>query len=450
MRFCLAIMLAACGFHSGARPDAGQSVDDGRHDSAIDDAKTDAEPSTTIAVTLTNRPNTASTFSFLVAYQDGSGAWQVAGAPTGDTYSFPVHSKTWGVAWTCVANILGSNPNFYEVERYYFTVAERTSLTFEIPERCTDRTPDQTLSGTVSNTGSTGALSTVYAIAGSQVQTNGSYSFGTPAGTADVIVVHSSSPFISIDSAAVTPGVVVNGATTQNVDFSTAMPTQNFPVTLTPPPNSSVQVKTTLYSAGNTITKLTATSVAPFVTVGLAAGEAQAGDAYAEQISVTQGTQTLIQQDWVGSVAAQTYNAPAGFSAPTATVAATTPYPIIDTAWSDYPNAVGYTWSATQALTQLQCGTSNGGCTVSWNAQESPGYLGSSPTDQVPDLSSLTGWDSRLQFIAGVAITGSVTATTSTVGASDFPTETLEGPGQSRAAPGTSRTYAENTWTVTP
>src|SRR3954468_5066499 len=49
---------------------------------------------TASAVTLTNRPTNAAMFTFLVAYQDGSGPWQLAPAPSGDTYTFNVNAPS--------------------------------------------------------------------------------------------------------------------------------------------------------------------------------------------------------------------------------------------------------------------------------------------------------------------------------------------------------------------
>jgi hypothetical protein len=441
----LVLVGAACG-DNHATPDGG------KHDAAVDspaDTGSDSGGLHMITVTLTDRPTTPATFSFIVAYQDGNGAWKLAPAANGDDYSFTVNSSTWGVAWTCVANILGANPNFYEVERYYFTVLERTHLTVQIPGRCTDRLPNVSLSGNVSSAPATGAMTAQWSVTGSGVSA-GSYTFPTPAGAHDLIVTHASAPFTAADTAAVVRSVTVAGATNQDVNYSTAMATSSNTVTLVPPNGSSVQVKTLLFSANDTIAKLANTTAAPFVTVGLNSSQGQSGDVYAEQIAVTQGTSTVVQQDWVAAAAPQTFSAPPALAAPTASVMTTSPYPLIQTTWSTYANAVGYSWNATQALTQQQCGTTNGGCTVFWNTQESVGYVGTSPTDQVPDLTALAGWDARLQFLTGASVTGSVTAMTSSAGTPDFPSATLLFPGTSRAAAGTSRTFGLASWSVTP
>src|SRR5438270_1016738 len=92
------VALAACGSsHSGSGGDAAGGGGDG---SGSSDASGGGGPAS-VMVTLTNRPDNAATFSFLTAYQDGSGPWTAAPAPTGDTYTFTINSAAWSFAWTC-------------------------------------------------------------------------------------------------------------------------------------------------------------------------------------------------------------------------------------------------------------------------------------------------------------------------------------------------------------
>src|SRR4051812_38425480 len=114
---CCLSLAAACGSNpTNSTPDSnseGQDAPDGTP--------------TTITVTLRNRPDTPASFSFLVAYQDGTGAWQLAPAPTGDVYTFTVSSGIYGVGWTCVTG--PATASVREVHRSYFAVAERASFT---------------------------------------------------------------------------------------------------------------------------------------------------------------------------------------------------------------------------------------------------------------------------------------------------------------------------------
>src|SRR5687768_7041932 len=100
MRACLVYLLAvlACGDDGGGTTDDG-GTDDGSN----------SQP-TNVTLTLTNRPNDAGAFTFVVAYQDGSAPWASAPAPTGDAYTFPINAASYSVAWTCVATqmILGN------------------------------------------------------------------------------------------------------------------------------------------------------------------------------------------------------------------------------------------------------------------------------------------------------------------------------------------------------
>src|SRR5690242_11104806 len=97
------ILLAACSSHPAPNMpvDAPPGTDDGAPpptDGSGSGGSDGGAAGTAITLALTRRPNTTATFSFLVAYQDGTGAWQLAPAPTGDVYTFDVTSPTWGVA----------------------------------------------------------------------------------------------------------------------------------------------------------------------------------------------------------------------------------------------------------------------------------------------------------------------------------------------------------------
>src|SRR5262245_38099352 len=119
----LLVFLAACGFHSsGGMPDGSTGGGDGS-----DTGDGSSGSGTAITLTLTNRPNNAATYSFVVAYQDGSGPWTVAPAPTGDTYTFTVNAPSYGVAWTCAGIGGGTANQLRTVTEAHFAVAERTS-----------------------------------------------------------------------------------------------------------------------------------------------------------------------------------------------------------------------------------------------------------------------------------------------------------------------------------
>jgi hypothetical protein len=61
----------------------------------------------------------------------------------------------------------------------------------------------------------------------------------------------------------------------------------------------------------------------------------------------------------------------------------------------------------------------------------------------MPDLSMLAGWSASLQLVSGSPVNGTVLATTSSVGATDFPTV-------NPAPSGTTRALVTSGWSVTP
>jgi hypothetical protein len=430
-----------CGGHSSATDANG---DDG---AGGDDAPGGGG---TVMLTLTNRPTNAAMFTFLVAFQDGSDPWKLAPAPTGDTYALPVSSAAYAVAYSCVANLpsaAGPPRQNRELVSAAFTVAERTSLTFDIPPRCTDRITNVGVSGTVSNRGNGGgAFQVAFGDKTANVNANtGAFAFETPPGTHDLLVLHVApgggiGGDVIVDRVAVQRGLGVTAATTANVDFSTSQATQSFTDTITVPGLARVSDDTVLYSAGDTNPSLVSDGTSPFTSGSLAAVQMTSGDLYDQQITVSGNGQTAITTIASATPAAQTYVAPAPLGGAIATVAAATPYPQVATMWSSYTNAIGYGWAATQQLAAAQC--NNNLCTTTWTAAISPGVAGASPKFQMPDLSALAGWSANLQFATGTMVTGTVQAMTSSAGAGDFPA--------GKPTAGTTRTFVRSGWTVTP
>lgn len=448
-------ILAACSSHPASAPVDASGGGGGGGGDAGGDAGSDLSPpmdgatgsSTPITVTLANEPTATSTFSFIAAYQDGSAAWQAAPAATGDHYTFNVSSPMWGFAWTCVTAAAATR----QVNVYYFTVAETTSLTIRIPDECSDQAPTAVaLDGTIANPPIAGNLSVGFATTAVDAMTGvtSTYSMQVVPAAHDLIVGHAATSLSGgtvIDQAAVQRGLAVSGATTTaDVDFGSAQSTQTATVSVSTTAGETATVSTTLFSAGGTsFTMVNETTGATFTSTGLAGALAQAGDVYDQQIQVSSSTASAIVEDWTASVANQTYTAPTALGDATSTVPATAPYPRIETTWTDYADAIGYDWSATQALSGSACGTGGGSCSVVWTMALSPGFVGASPSAEMPDLSMVTGWDPALQMKTGTSVSGSLRAATSSIGASDFPV-------QDPAPAGTRRTLVSTTWTATP
>ena len=436
--------LAACGSsHAGASSDAPPGSFDG-----IDyDAPTGGPA--TVTVTIPNLPTNPAMFSLLVAYQDGGGAWTLAPAPANNTYTLSIHAAAWGFAWACVPAFGTSR-----VQLAHFSVAEKTSLTQLLPFGCTDANgaPVQ-LTGTVTGLPQQNGGSAFVALWGNRqalVNTQGStgtFQMTVLPGTHDLIVAHVTLPGgggggdAIVDTAAIARAVAVSGPTTASpVDFGTA-DGQSVPVTVASGSTTArITVVTRFFSAGGTIAELVRDTAAPFESNGLATAQAASGDLYNQQISVTDNGSTATVQSWTDTLAAQTYTAPAALGGATSSVAASMPYPEIMSTWNAYTGAVGYVWDAQQGGGG---GGGGGAATLEWQAFVSPGYVGSSPHYQMPDLSMLTGWNMGWQFQTGAQVLGSVTAQTSSGGIGDFPPP-------SPAANGTQRAFVDSRWTVTP
>lgn len=442
----VAIVLAcACGSSSPSAPDA--AVGDGDPDGAIDPTGDGGTPSPRmVELTLTNRPTNAAMYSFFVAYQDGSAPWQVAPAPTGDTYTFPVSAPSYGVAYGCIGNVIGqTTTQLRTVTAAHFAVGERTELTLEVPARCTDHQPMTVqLAGTVTNRPFSGVLVVQYGTRTAFVNQNGAFAMQVPPGTRDLIVAHAVSEGNSefyVDETVVLRDVVISGPTTRTINFSAAEPTAYHDVIVNiPNPNARVIATTTLYTANGTTLGLVRES-SDWESDSLAAVQARASDVYDQSIAVTTFGQGVTVTNATSTPATQTFVAPAPLGAISSGFATKSPDPMILTTWPAYAGSVGYAWNATQQLGSQQCGT-NAACTIVWSAYLSPGVTGSMPGYQMPDLAGLAGWKQAFALVGGAQVVGSVTAQTSSAGAGDFPPGT--------PAQGTERQFVRTDYAVTP
>lgn len=448
-------MLVACGHHSAATSDGGGGGGGGDGGAIADGGGDGGEPlGVDVTVTLVDRPTNAATFTFLTAYQDGSAPWQAAPAPVGDSYEFTVHSAVWGFAWTCIPPAAQGGatptPDVRVVQVARFAVAERASLTITVPAACTDRVSRVALTGTVTTPAPGGGTLVQFGAASGLVNaTTGAYRILTAPGTHDLFALHGAGAgngtgSIAADLIAVDRGVAVAGATTHDLDFTTAKPPQTYPVTVTSAGTSKVTASTVLYSAGATSVGLVTSTNPPYTSSALAASQMTSGDLYAQIVTITGSGQTAVLTNVTATPAAESVTEPAALGGATASVPTTMPYPEIKTTWNGYANAVGYAWQASQQLPVAQCGAgAQGPCQVRWTALLSPGVLGASPQYQMPDLSQLPGWTTKLQLVSGVNATGAVEAETSSAGAGDFPPA-------SPAAAGTQRVQVAAAYTATP
>ncbi len=393
-----------------------------------------------IKLTLTNRPNNAAAFSFFVAYQDGAAPWTVAPAPTGDTYTFTVHAPSYSVAWGCIGTAAGTTTQLRTITTAQFAVDERTELSFDVPARCSDRQTDVTLSGRIINRPAGATLVVQYGSRTAVVGPTGNYTLQTPPGTRDLIV----SELVPLgtgeglaDHVVVERDVGVPAATSRNTDFAPSVRT-TWSSVLGVPSNAQVTLTTTLNTGNGTAMEIVRESNGND-TGALAMAQRRTTDVYDQSITVLTQGGSLTVTNATNAPTMQTYSAPQALGTASAKLVSSDPYPVLESAWSAYANAVGYAWTATQQRTAQQCGGSTA-CTVVWNALVSPGVTGMQPGFRMPDLSTVTGWKSEFQLVPNVAVTGGVTAQTSSAGAGDFPPPP--------PANGTKRTFARSDFSV--
>src|SRR5436190_2760946 len=221
------VALGCGGSGSGSDSDGGNGNGDGGDGDggALPGAKT-------VKLTLTGFPMTPAKFNFLVAFQDGAGAWQLAPAPVGETYSFTINAPVYGVAYACAGAVPGNGgaTTIRSVTSAHFAVAERTEVTLEVPSRCSDRAGDTAmLAGQVTNRPIGGLIVVQYGnrsvFAGSQ---NGNFSFQVPTGTRDLPVAHvipEGNGDFYVDEVYVQRGLTVSANSNNTIDFATAAST---------------------------------------------------------------------------------------------------------------------------------------------------------------------------------------------------------------------------------
>jgi hypothetical protein len=451
----IAIAICACGGKNGAgNNDAGGGDDDGGKPidagPVIDVIPGDAGPAV-VRITLTDRPSDPSQFEFLVAYQDGDGAWMEAPPPVGDTYSFTVASGRYGYAWTChqQANTGGNGTELHLVKLGMFAVSEHTHVIEQIPAGCTDAVPTSSLNGTIANRPAIGGrfFVTWGATSVGVEGISGGYSMAVDPGTHDLIVGHAVAGNVVgdaiVDSQVVVRNVTVSAnGTTKNVDFANAPKAQTFAVTIPTPGQTRASTNTVLYTANGTTQTMVRDTAGPFETNALAQAQMSPNDTYEQVMSVAAGAATAVTSSATSAPAAIAFTAPQALGLVSINTATKVPYPQLASGWQAYPGAVGYQWNAVQNAANGPLGCILNQCLIVWTASIGAGWTGTSTKFQMPDLSAVPGWVTGYQPLEGVAVNGDTRALTSTAGGADFPFDP--------PAPGTKRVDVRTAWTTTP
>jgi hypothetical protein len=428
-----ALVLGACGADQKTAPDATEPAPP-PGSNAIPDAPS-PPAAATIMVTVRNAPTNASAYNFITAYEDGNGNWQLAPAPAGGVYTFTVNSAAWSFAWACSVAPSGTSPGTSEVSEVGFAVAERTTYTMVVPSECTDHViPTYTLSGSLANLPATGG--TYQASFGNATKpvvvtgATGTFQLTVPDSKHDLVVVHFPATGGVADKVYVQRGLKISADDSVAIDWSG---TGVASTTTTSVNASGRSVRTTLYATG-TSAKLSQSAT---LSASLATSQAKTNDQY-EQLAFWDSSGETFSSSWMAAVATTGLDQPPAVSSLSAIEAPGGNYPLIAAHWDAYPNAIGYEWSGKQ--------TSGGDVTaynVTWTALLSPGYLGTTPSFQAPDLSEISGFASTTAFAGlGSNVDVEVFAFGSSIGAQDFP---FANP----AANGTARERAAGTATVT-
>ncbi len=376
---------------------------------------------TTIAVKLT--APTPSVDRFVAAYLDGSGAWALAAPATADTFTFVVASPTWSFAWACEGVSGGLVLAFANVLSY--AVAEKTNVT--VREECPRDDAEIRLRGTVGGT----VAGTDYSFGwGGRVGvpvvratgTSVNYQLLRPAGTHDL---YAAKLQVSGNTTTTTAVAVVRGlaasADTSNVYLSMtsalATPVAS-PGTIQGVASEETYATTTLFDPSGTSFDLATSRFAPpHVTRGIASSQMVHGAVYEQLVEafhcppsarVGEFCDGRTIEQWRSSIAAQAVTLPPALGAVTTTAIGRA----VRTTWAPYPNAAGYTWVANKGYYPE----------VTWRGTIGAAYAGSAPRFEIPDLSSLPGWDHFIPQPHGDSvIVGSVRAHVSSSGNSDFP-----------------------------
>ncbi|HUS31389.1 MAG TPA: hypothetical protein VMZ53_22915 [Kofleriaceae bacterium] len=439
-------LVAACGNSSGTTGDANGGDDD----QTGDDAGGTSGPRT-VKLTLTNRPMTAANFSFLVAYQDGSAAWQLAPAPAGDVYSFEINAPNYGVAFACIGTTAGTTTQVRSVTSAYFAVGERTELTLDVPARCSDR---QTTMGAVMLNGSVtnrpfngGTLVAVWggrsAFVGTQT---GNFQLTVQPGTHDLFVVHAvpegNGDFYT-DEVWVARDVTLTANTNRTINFNEAQSTTQYAVNIgTVDPAARVTASTTVYTANGTAAGLVRETM-NWETSSLADAQMKTTDVYDQSIQVSSFAKSATVTHATNEPGDIDWTAPAPLGAVQSMTATKMPYVILQATWPAYADVDGYLWNAAQQLSGSQCGgNTSSACSIVWQAYLSPGVTGAMPAFRMPELADLAGWKDAFELVSGTQAFGSVTAYTSSAGAGDFPAGV--------PANGTTRTFVRSDFATTP
>lgn len=366
--------------------------DAGTHDAPRDTAVPDALPSQ-ITVTLDGRPTDPAPTKFVVAYQDGDKPWVAAPPPNGDRYSFTVDSDIWAVAWTCGFDA-GSGYRIVMVAR--FTVAERTHVEMPIPAYCTGAAAPPATATLGGNATSFVAGTTIQFETAMGFPSGGSYQVTAPLGTADLVAFHTISPGgnfnTTVDDALVVRGIALNGPTTADLDWASAVATSSMPMTISSAPVGSMYwVDTILHATGTSVPLMTSVTTPP-LTETLGATQGSSSDVYEQRVWIGSGPDALVGTSSRTTIAGPTPTAMLTAPAPFLRSSVSTsfvPSSHVQTQWPAYAGAGGYALMS-QEDDPGTCTAPSGGCYRIWFGIVSAGAActGLQCSYQTPDLST--------------------------------------------------------------
>ena len=380
-------LIAGCGGGTSSSIDANNPAADARADAPPPDA---AIP--TVTVTVLNHPVQPSLYAFFVAYQDGDGAWTLATRGAGDTYTFPVSDAAgrYAVAMGCV-----QDPR-RNLDLWYATVGELPSFTALVFACGDGQGTTANLTITPANRNSEPATFAYDGGIALAPDASGNYDLSVHPGVRDLLAARGNPP----DLLGRSNDLTIAGNKTLAFDFATqAAAPELFTITMTPASGETPFTSVYLTAAnGSAIFENTSGSIPTVTGRALATGLRRAGDVYTIDGYVTKTgyvRETIVDTD---TPVATTLDLPPAMTGVTDTVVSTTqPYVRIGTSWDAYAGAQAFEWRASQSSTF-------------WITHIiTSGWLAGANTWQMPNLSSLPGWDSRYPLVTGAAVTVALT-----------------------------------------
>ncbi|MCS6951016.1 MAG: hypothetical protein NZ520_11205 [bacterium] len=331
----------------------------------------------------------------LVVYQDGNGAWQTASGVGGEyTLEITDPAGRYGVAVLCTD---GGSPWMRII---HATRSEMDQLSVECPSSAAPVTVSGSISGLDEGSDAIVSLGSGSAFWDRLSRT---YRLDVPQGTYDLVALTAPMMFsLEFERMFIRRNVSALTNITENIDFASAeaFTPERRTATISGGPADTVNL--TFLANGKT-----AASVG-----GPVYGMGSVSFSCAPLSRQQEGDIHLFTAGTFGRKVLRFFKAPTDlnlslpteeFSSPEVEMVASSPYVRLRASWSPYPGAQVYQLDFF-AQSNRSARSRQGSGRVQWTVYLTPGWLGSSNTYTLPDLSGLTDWNNSWGIPAGVRI----------------------------------------------